>query len=171
MARVSTIRTHPQVERIERAIAEGVPSVDIARRYGVSESAVARHKKSRLNALAAVLDDDNPPAADILVRVSELADSATRSRKLADISGSAAQVARAQATELAALNTLIDRLGITDTTVVELAQGALPLVGVVQRIAERHPSTRADIDSLLRADEALEPLADQLAALLDGIKK
>lgn len=171
MARASTIRTHPQVERIERAIAEGVPAVEVARRYGVSESAIARHKKSRLNALAAVLDDDNPPASDLLVRVSELADSATRSRKLVDVSGSAAQVARAQATELAALNTLIDRLGITDTTVVELAQGALPLVGVVQRVAERHPEARADILALMRSHEELSDLADQLAALLDGIKK
>lgn len=169
MARQSTIKNHPQRELIERGIAEGVPAVELARRHGVSPSAIARHKSKRLDALAQVLEDDTPATPAVLGRIADLADSATRSRKLADASGTASVRARAQTVELAALNTLVDRLGIDDLTTARTAQGAGLLVQVIRGLVEDHPDLLPDALRLIRAQH--EDFSDLADALADHMKR
>ncbi|MEV8175912.1 hypothetical protein [Microbacterium sp. NPDC079176] len=172
MVRQSTIRTHPQVELIERAISEGVPAVEIARRYNVSPSAIARHKSKRLDALAQVLDDDTPDTSEVLGRIADLADSATRSRKLADVSGTASVRARAQTVELSALSTLLDRLGVDDLDTARMAQGAGLLVQVIRQLVEAHPDLLPEALRLIREQhEDFSDLADALAAHMRARKQ
>lgn len=164
MARQSTIRTHPQVELIERAISEGVPAVEIARRFSVSPSAVARHKSNRIDALVQVLDDDTPDTSEVLGRIADLVDSATRSRKLADANGTASVRARAQTVELSALSTLLDRLGVDDLETARMAQASGLLVQVIRQLVEDHPDLLMDAVRLIRSQhEDFDDLADALA--------
>lgn len=171
MSRRSSITTHPQREAIEQALAQGVPGAQLARQYGLSESAISRHRISRIDVIAATLNEDAPAPTDIVARLLDVAEDARQTRKLAALSGTPVTRARAQSAEVNALDKLVKLLGITDTTVVELAQGTVALVRTLQRVAERNPGIRADLIAEMRTHEELDELADDLAALLDRIKK
>ena len=165
MPRASTIRTSKYREQIELAISQGVPNIEIARRYAVSPSSVSRAKRSASDVLTQVLDDDGPTPTDVLGLVADLVESATRSRKIADASGSAAIRARAQGTELAALNVLIDRLGIDDLNTVRAAQASGYLVRTITALVEDHaPELLPEAVRALRAQhQDFDELADALA--------
>jgi hypothetical protein len=171
MPRASTIKTHARREDIERDIAQGVPAVEISQRYGVSPSAVARHKSNRIDALAAVLDDESPAPDDLLSRLRELADSTRQARKLADASGSPATRARAASSELAVLDRLLDRAGITDMTAVDLTTATGALVRVVQSYVLDHPEHAPELFSLMGKHPELIDARDTLRAQLKEQKK
>lgn len=163
MARKSSIATHPQREAIENALAAGVTGAEIARRYGVSESAISRHRISRMDVLRQVADADIPDPASVIQRLMELADDARQTRKLAALSGTPVTRARAQSAELAALDKLTERLGIDDTTLVHLATATSALVRAVQRYVQSHPERLSDVTAALREHQELYELADALA--------
>jgi hypothetical protein len=165
MSRRSQIEVHPQREAIERAMQEGVPGVEISRRYGVSESAISRYQKLHSkDALAQVADPYEHDPSSVMTRLVDLADSARRARLAADITGTPLTRARAQAAELAVLEKLSERLGIDSLTPVYMSQGASSLVTVVQNIVTENPNLRTRVLSLLREHEPLIDLADALAA-------
>lgn len=164
MSRRSSIDSHPQREAIEKALASGITGAQIARQYGVSESAISRHRISRMDAIAQIADLDMPDPASVVVRLMELADDARQTRKLAALSGTPVTRARAQASELAALDKVINRLGIDDVTVVHLAGATSALVRSVQRYVQRHPENLADVLNALAEHEELTDLVDALRA-------
>lgn len=163
MSRRSSIDTHPQREAIEAALASGVTGASIARQFGVSESAISRHRVSRMDAIAQIADLETPDPANVITRLIELADDARQTRKLAALSGTPVTRARAQASELAALDKVIDRLGIDDVTVVHLAGATSALVRAVQTYVRKHPESTADILAILREHEELHELADVMS--------
>lgn len=132
----------------------------------MSESAISRWAVSRKDAIARVAGLDKIDPASTIARLIDLADDARQARKLSAITGTPASRARAQASELAALNVLIERAGIDETASANLYQGASDLVGVVQRIAWRSADDAALVLDLLREHESLTDLADALAANL-----
>jgi hypothetical protein len=117
-----------------------------------------------MDALAQIADLDAPDPASVIVRLIELADDARQTRKLSAISGSPVARARAQAAELAALDKVIDRLGIDDVTVVHLAGATSALVRAVQKYLAQHPEDLTDVLAVLREHEELHELADALKA-------
>ncbi|WP_083867967.1 transposase [Microbacterium sp. B24] len=164
MGRPSSIGTHPQREAIEQAIAAGVRGSDIARRYGVSESAISRWSVARKDAISRVAGLDSIDPASVIARLLDLADDARHARKLAAISGTPATRARAQSAELSVLTTLIERTGIDETASASLYRGATDLVTVIQRIALNSAEDAEHVLTLLREHESLSDLADALAA-------
>jgi transposase-like protein len=164
MSRRSSIETHPQREAIEKALATGVTGAQIARQYGVSESAISRHRISRMDVLAQVAALDTPDPTSVITRLMELADDARSTRKLAALSGTPVTRARAQSAELAALEKLADRLGIDDTTVIQIAGATGALVRAVQKYVRTNPDRLADVLAILREHEELHELADTLQA-------
>ena len=161
MAGRSVIESHPQREAIESAILAGVQGKVIARQYGVSEAAISRHKNSRM----ALTDDELEPdglteagSADALVRLVELAASPRRARQMADRSGNPTMKARAQASELAVLDRLFNRLGITDLTLVYWSAMASDLYSVVVNLTAARPDIRADVLALMSKYKSLTDL-------------
>ncbi|MEV4688918.1 hypothetical protein [Microbacterium sp. LWH3-1.2] len=170
MSRTSTIASHARREDIERDIAQGVPIRDIATRYGVSASAVARHKLNRHAALVTAIAEDGPAPDDVMGRLRDLADSTRQARLLADATASPAVRARVASSELAVLDRLVDRLGLTDLTAVEMAQATGALVRAVQVYVQSHPERATDVYDVLGDHEALIELRDALRAQAKGKK-
>lgn len=163
----SSIAKHPARERIIQDIAEGVSNAECARRYQLSESAVSRYRIAHFSALAAELDDSRAPTpTDLLSRLADLADSTRKARITADASGSPQSRARAQANELAALDKLLDRVGVTDMTAVQVAASAGALVKAIRDFTLSHPESAADVLEALGAHQELLELRDALRASL-----
>jgi hypothetical protein len=167
MGRRSSIGGHPQRAAIERAISEGVPGVEIARRYTLSESSISRHKLLRNDALGQLADVDAPAPSDLLQRLLELADDARQARRITAVSGTPVARARAQASELAALTALLDRLGVTDVAILEAASGVELLVRALANHIVETPEHAAGLLAALGAHEDLEPLVVALTALTE----
>ena len=147
MAGRSVIESHPQREAIESAILAGVQGKVIARQYGVSEAAISRHKNSRM----ALTDDELEP--DGLTEAGS-----RRARQMADRSGNPTMKARAQASELAVLDRLFNRLGITDLTLVYWSAMASDLYSVVVNLTAARPDIRADVLALMSKYKSLTDL-------------
>ncbi|WP_431806377.1 hypothetical protein [Microbacterium paraoxydans] len=157
---MSSIERHPDRERIIELIGNGVSGAEIARRYGLSESAISRFKISRKHVLSQIIADDGTDPSEIIGRLADLSDSARATRKLADATSSPQVRARAISAELAVLDRLT-RLAIDDTTTARLAQSVGPLVRVVRNLHRAHP--KEVLDSL-EGREELEDLRDALAS-------
>ncbi|MGF2950301.1 hypothetical protein [Microbacterium alcoholitolerans] len=158
MATPSSIERHEQSARIIELISQGVSGAEIARRYGVSESAISRYKISRQNLLAQIAEDDGNDPSEVIGRLADLSDSARTTRKLADATSSPAVRARAISAELAVLDRLT-KLAIDDTATARLAQTTGPLVRVIQKLSQSYP--REVFEALAKHEE----LADLLEAL------
>lgn len=164
MARKNSIESHPQREAIEKALASGITGAQIARQYGVSESAISRHRISRMDALAQIADLETPDPSSVIQRLMDLADDARQTRKLAALAGTPVTRARAQSTELAALDKLSERLGIDDVTMVQLASSTGALVKTIQAYVVHHPDALTD----LQTEMAQHPELEELSTALKG---
>jgi hypothetical protein len=171
MSRQSSITTHPQREAIEKALAEGVAGAQISRLYGVSESAISRHRISRLDVLKAMSEDDTPDAVEVMVRLLEVADDARSTRRLTALSGTPVTRARAQNAELVALEKLADRLGLDDLTMVYVAMTAKALVAALRELADKHPESCPDLFVVMGHHEELIEFRDELRARVRKQKK
>ncbi|MGH3056612.1 MAG: hypothetical protein ACRDPP_00050 [Gaiellaceae bacterium] len=68
MARVCTICSHEQQSSIEAALLDGLPETSISAQYGVSRSALARHRKNHLSpALWRALERREDLSAEALI--------------------------------------------------------------------------------------------------------
>lgn len=167
MAGVSSISKHPARDKIIQDIAEGVSNAEVARRYGLSESAVSRAKIAHHNALASELDDSRAPTpTDLLTRLADLADSTRSARITADAGGSPQTRARAQANELAALDKLLDRVGVTDLTAIKIASSTGALVKAIRDFTLHNPDSAEAVLGALGEHEELIELRDALASSL-----
>ncbi|MCT2084883.1 hypothetical protein M3D75_02000 [Microbacterium enclense] len=162
MVRRSSIETHPQRELIENAILSGMQATAIAREYGVSESAISRHKNLRMTDDQSVQSVGEGDPTDILRRIVDLADSARRARQIADEAGSPSTKAKAQAVELQILNALATRFGITDLSAVHIAEMGTDVMRAVVRLMAERPEVQADLLAHMRAFPKLIELADEL---------
>lgn len=161
----SKVSRHPAKEKILEDIAAGVTNAEVARRYGLSESAVSRARIAHLDVLSQEVDSGVPLPSDLLGRLQDLADSTRMARLLADKTGSPQTKARAQANELSALEKLMDRVGITDTSAIRLAQTTGAIVRLLQRYLMEHPESTDDLYALMGNSEELLELRDALKAL------
>lgn len=150
--RQTTITQHPERDKIEAAIVEGVPAVSISTKYGISQSAISRHKSLRMGTVLAQLLDDRPGVTDTLLRLRELADSARTARQLADTTGSPSSRSQAQKNELAVLTQLTSRLGIRDVGDLDYARDAQQMSNAVVKFLRDKPEHLEDIASRLRAE-------------------
>lgn len=166
MGRRSTIESHPQRDAIERALLEGATAVDVSARFSVSESAISRWKKLHYDALAAVVQDDSTAPDDLLIRLRELADSTRSARKLADLTGSPAVRARSATAELAVIDRLISRAGITDLSTVDLMASTGALLRAVQGYVLKYPEHAPDLFALMGEHPDLIQLRDILRGQL-----
>lgn len=162
MAGRSTIERHEQRAAIERAIRTGTPAAVIARTYGVSESAISRHKKMRREAVEKAEAKTEPGSADTIVRLVELADSTRHARQVADAIGSPSEKAAAQRAELAVLDRLSTQYGITDISVLAFSAMAQDMFAVVVNLIDAHPELRGDVLDRMRKRASLQQLADDL---------
>lgn len=164
MAGRSIIEQHAQRGDIESAIESGVQGKIIARQYGVSESAISRHK-NRTMARNAEKNKANTDygSTDTIVRLIELAESTRRARQIADRTGSPSVKAAAQRAELAVLDRLSVRLGITDLSVLAFSAMASDLFDVVVRLVTARPDIRADVLALTEKRAALARLTETLS--------
>lgn len=166
MARLSTIKTHPRREDIERAISEGVSDTEVARRFAVSVSSVQRHRVKRIDAVSAVIAEDTAAPDDLLARLKELADSTRQARRIADATSAPTVRARAASSELAVLDRLLDRAGITDLSAIDLVSATGALVRTVQKYVLAHPEQAADLFALMGEHPELIDARDTLRAQL-----
>lgn len=150
--RQTTITTHPDRAKIEAAIVEGVPAVQISTRFAVSQSAISRHKRLRMGTVLAQLLDDRPGVTDTLLRLRELADSARKARQLADATGSPSSRSQAQKNELAVLTQLTSRLGIRDVGDLDYARDAQQMSNAVVKFLRDKPEHLEDITSRLLSE-------------------
>lgn len=170
MVRASSITQHPERERIEAAIVEGVPAVRISAKYDVSQSAISRHKKLRMSAVLAEMLTEEPGVTDALTRLRALADSTRRSRQLEDATGSPGSRAKAQSNELAVLSQLIGRLGLRDLSDLDYAKSVQQMSNAITRFLRTHPQYLNDITrELLAQDE--QDWHEWVAGLSDHIRK
>ncbi|MFP1601892.1 hypothetical protein ACLD0U_04280 [Microbacterium sp. 2216-1] len=160
MGTKSSIDRHPDRERIVEMIGNGASGAEIARQYGVSQSAISRYKISRQTMLTQVLNQDADDPTEILGRLADLAESARITRKLADTSSSPQVRARAISAELAVLDRLT-KLAITDTEIVRLTQAAGLMVKVIQALARTHPR---EVYAALSEHPELDDLREALKA-------
>lgn len=164
MAGLSSIETHPKRELIENAILSGMKATAIAREYGVSQSAISRHKNMRMTDDANIRPAGDGDPTDVLRRILDLADSARRARQIADVSGSPASRAKAQSVELQILNALASRFGITDVTSIYYVELGTDFMRAIVRFMEDHPEMQGDIFARMREYPSLIELADELGA-------
>lgn len=163
MTRRSTIETHPQRGDIEAAIASGVQGKIIARQYGLSETAISRWKNREMaRRVENVATNTDSGSADTVMRLIELAESTRRARQIADRTGSPTVKAAAQRAELAVLDRLTVRLGITDLSVLAFSAMASDLFDVVVRLVTARPDIRADVLALTEKRAALSRLTETL---------
>lgn len=162
MPRASSIKTHPRYADIVRAIEQGVPLVDIAARHSVSPSALSRFRSNRMDTLVAVIDEDTPAPDDLLARLKDLADSTRNARRIADAGSSPTVRARLAATELAVLNQLIDRAGITDMTAIDMSTAVGELVRAVQVYVLSNPDQAPTLFAEFGKTPSLVDLREQL---------
>ncbi|MFB4348620.1 hypothetical protein [Microbacterium sp. CR_7] len=112
--------------------------------------------------MAAVLEDDDTAPDDLLMRLRELADSTREARKLADRSGSPSVRARAATAELAVIDRLINRAGITDLSTVDLMASTGALLRALQRLVVEHPDLAPALFNVMGDHEDLIHLRDIL---------
>lgn len=162
MGRRSSIESHPQRDDIERALSEGMTAVEISAKFRVSESAISRWRKLHYDAMAAVLEEEDTAPDDLLTRLRELADSTRQARKLADRNGSPSVRARSAAAELAVIDRLINRTGITDLSTVDLMASTGALLRALQRLVIEHPESAPALFRVMGDHEDLIHLRDIL---------
>lgn len=168
--RQTTITQHPDRDKIEAEIIEGVPAVSISTKYGISQSAISRHRKLRMSTVLAQQLADGPGVTDTLAALWELFESTRKARQAADQVGSPGSRATAQRNELATLTLLTGRLGIRDVSDLDFAKAQQQMSNAVVRFLKIHPEHLTDITQhLLDQDE--EEWGEWVSGITDHLKK
>lgn len=164
MAGRSKVSQHPARDSILEELEAGATIASLARKYSLSESSVSRFKSSTLRANANDFDNAELSLADIMQRLVDLVNSTHRARVRADQGLSPQLRSKAQALELQALEKLLVRTGITDTTVVgALKERELVLMALREFVSTR-PDAVPDLLNVLGRFDGTQQLRDAIRA-------
>lgn len=161
MAGRSKISQHPKRDAIVNDISSGLSNVTIARKYSLSESSVSRQRSMQLAELEEEATDSLEPK-DLIQRLVDLANSTRKARILADRGLSPAAKAKAQSNELAALEKLLTRTGVTDITVLEILGEANSLVVAIRTLVDSRPDIVPDLLQALSSQKDLAHLIEPI---------
>lgn len=163
MGRNSTVESHPQVERINSMLDDGVSYAEVSTRFGLSVSAVGRYAISRKSTLAKISNAE-PNITDVVPRLVEAADHAQEFRRNARRTGSAVQQSRAIKVETDVLSRLLAELGVTDTAITETLAEARALVLALGAYVRAEPLHARILLDHLAEDAQLKDLGAALTA-------
>ena len=163
--RYSLVARHPQVDRINSMLDDGVPYAVIASKFGVSLAGVGRYALSRKSELANLLEGQ-PAVTDITLRLLEAADHARDARRLSKSSSPYAQT-KAIATEASILGKLLGDIGISDTRQADLEAQVSELINALAEHADAFPDSARQFLETMRAHPALSQLTEALARRME----
>jgi transposase-like protein len=156
MPRRCTVCDHPQRHGIDEALVSGAPYRSVAKRFGLSESAVYRHKTEHLPAhlLKARQADEAARADDLLEQVRHLQNHALdileRAEKAGDLRTALAAISQARG-NLGLLGKLAGELDERPVVNLNLSPEWLELRTVIVGALEPHPAAHT---AVLRALES-----------------
>jgi len=169
MARKCTVCAHPKVDEINRLLLENKLSArEIGRRYGLSDSAIRRHKANHLPERLKAAHDfkESLRAADLLDQLRALQEKALGILEAAEEEGS-------QRTALLAIKECRNNLALIGELLGEINRGPQVQVALIQNSVDkvaaiilpeldRCPVCGAPLDEIrLRIAEGLQSLASQ----------
>lgn len=158
---------HSDREAIEAALITGEGISHISRQFGIPADALRRHLRVHVSevAKASLLGVDGLSASDLVHRVLDVADSARERRLTAEAAGQPGAASRAGDSELRALAVLADRMGVTDTDLIEEVESAHQLALAVGLATRSSPAVGHAVAARLRTmDGQAGVLADALEA-------
>jgi hypothetical protein len=117
------------------------------------------------NAVAQNVQTGHNPVTDVVSRLVEAADDAQALRRHKALTGAQLSRAKAIKTETEILLSLVDRLGVTDTSLAETARDAESMVNAVADFVREHPEAAAPLVAAVAKYPTLIPLADALRRL------
>lgn len=158
VGRPCSVCSHAGRWEIDAELISGASVTQIARRFGISTDSAYRHLRSHVAPAArdALLGPGSLPAADLAQRVLDVADAARDLRITAVTSGRRGDALKAMGSELKALGTLSERLGVTDSDVLAELNQLSTLVTALARLMRRSPDVGAALALELRDDGHLD---------------
>ncbi len=157
MPRRCTVCDHPERHSIEEALVTGAPYRSVAKRFGLSESAVYRHKAEHLPAhlLKAKEVEEVAQAGDLLEQVRNLQahalDILERAEKTGDLRTALAAISQARG-NLELLGKLAGELDERPVVNLNVSPEWLELRAVIVGALEPHPAAQT---AVLRALESV----------------
>jgi hypothetical protein len=165
------VRTSIDLELLQEVVPGARPRsrAALAQRYGISQHALGRHIRNNhagrgALALTSVDADESLHLASILDRLLDASSSARRTRLAAEADGHRRDVLSAVSTEAQVLGILLLKLGVTDTTAVEMLKEARKLAAAVGDLSRDSPALREAIAQALERRGAADTAADLRAA-------
>ncbi|MEV8239541.1 hypothetical protein AB0O90_04850 [Microbacterium testaceum] len=165
LGRPSSIATRPDVNSIILDLDAGIAYERLSTKYGVSTSALSRFNLAR-NAVEENVQTGRNPVTDVVSRLVEAADDAQQLRRHTALAGAPLSRARSIKTETDILLSLVDRLGITDTSLAETARDAESLVNALAVFVREHPEHARPLIETIASHPGLVALADALHRLI-----
>lgn len=164
--RASTVVNHPQRNRIDQMLDDGVSYRVIGTEMSVSVSSVGRYAISRKSQLARALDDE-PNTVDIGLRLKEAADNARDLRRRVGGVGTPLAQARAIKVEMDALAALRTHVGGDDITALDVLEEAQDVVNAVVDLAKSHPESASALADHMAERKSLRDLTRSLRTRIE----
>ena len=169
MGRKCGLCWHSDRGAIEAELAAGTPMRDVAGRAGLSGSAIQRHASRHVSGGALHRLTGQVQVADLTDRYMALLAECSATRAWAAQVNDGSLLLRAVATEASLLNTLIQRLGISDSDTAAVLHDAKRLATAVGAAVRSVPGLSVSIAGHLREVGAYE-LADAVSQLPTAIQ-
>ena len=151
MARVCTICEHPGLDDIDQALGAGDPAREVATRFGLSDSAMFRHRRAHLAELTSVhparVRAVETKVRMLVSRLESYADSAHQSGK-GQLFLSASRELRASVELLAGITGELESRPTTQINVFATVEGRT-LLSRLRAFGESHPDIQEELASAL----------------------
>lgn len=153
---------------VDSALMTGSSFRVIAQQFEVSPDAVRRHLLNHVSddVKSALAESQSIDGTGLVLRISEIADAAKETRQRLTTTGKDRDALRAGDSELRALTTLVMRLGISDSTLLESATQAVELGFSLISLMRTYPEL--ELGALLveeLRDRGSDELADSFATI------
>jgi hypothetical protein len=164
-----TICTSFDRTEIEKLLLTGLtPNRRIAAQFQISEAGVRRHRENHMAEqieLALQVEEALVLPGDFGQRIVAIADSLARTRERAEAAGMHSVALKASQAEIAALNTILTRLGITDQSSLDIVLDAQELARGIKTVALRNPEVAGQLRELLEGSKASNTLIQTAKAI------
>ncbi|BFM23072.1 hypothetical protein [Microbacterium sp. che218] len=157
---------HPQRNRIDQMLDDGVSYRVIGTEMGLTLSSMGRYAVSRKSQLARVMDDE-PNTVDIGLRLKEAADLARDLRRRVGGVGTPLAQARAIKVEMDALASLRTHVGGDDITALDVLEEAQDVVNAVVDLAKSHPKAASALADHMAERKSLRDLTKSLRTRIE----
>jgi hypothetical protein len=164
-----TICTSFDRTEIEKLLLTGLtPNRRISAQFKISEASVRRHRENHMAEqieLALQVEEALVLPGDFGQRIIAIADGLARTRERAEAAGQHSIALKASQTEIAALNTILTRLGITDQSSLDIVLDAQELARGIKTVALRNPEVAGQLRELLEGSKASNTLIQTAKAI------